>query len=77
VKLANYGSTAQTINIKVSGATFSSAATLTLLSGPQLTSNYPGIVSITPKTSTLTGSSSSGYTFSMPAWSVAVLSVTA
>ncbi|KAK3937686.1 glycoside hydrolase superfamily [Diplogelasinospora grovesii] len=76
-KLANYGSAAASVTVKFSGTGFSTAAQLTLLSGPQLTANYPGIVSITPQTSTVTGSSSAGYTFSIPAWGVAVLAVTA
>lgn len=76
VKLANYGSSMQAVTVRWTGETFSNAATLTLLSGPELTANYPGIVSITPKTSSLSGNSSAGYTFSMPAWSVAVLAVT-
>lgn len=76
VKLANYGTSTQSITIKWTGTTFSNAATLTLLSGPELTANYPGIVSITPKTSSVSGDSTAGYTFSMPAWSVAVLAVT-
>jgi alpha-N-arabinofuranosidase len=76
VKLANYGSSAASVTVKFSGATFSSFASLMLLSGPQLTSNYPGIVSITPQTSTVAGSSSDGYAISIPAWGVAVLAVT-
>jgi alpha-N-arabinofuranosidase len=77
VNLANYGSTSQSVTVKFSGASFGSSASLTLLSGPQTTADYPGIVSITPKTGTITGSSSGGYTFSIPAWGVAVLAVAA
>lgn len=75
VKLANYGSSAQTVTVNIPNVTLSSSATLTLLSGGELVSNYPGIVSVTPQTSTITGSASAGYSFSMPAWGVAVVAV--
>lgn len=75
VKLANYGSTAQTVVVKFSGQTFTTSATLTTLSGGQTVANYPGIVSITPKTSTVTGSAANGYSLSIPAWGVAVMAV--
>ncbi|KAJ4389575.1 hypothetical protein N0V93_007046 [Gnomoniopsis smithogilvyi] len=75
VKMANYGSSEQTVTVKFSSITMSSPATLTLLSGGELVSNYPGIVSITPQTSTVEGSASEGYSFSIPAWGVAVLGV--
>lgn len=73
VKLANYGSSAQNLTVKFSSLAVSSPATLTLLSGGELISNYPGAVSISPSTSTIDGSASEGYSFSIPAWGVAVL----
>lgn len=75
VKLANYGSSTESITIKFSDVALSSPADLTLLSGGEFVANYPGIVSITPQNSTVTGSSSAGYTFDMPAWGVAVVAV--
>lgn len=75
VKLANYGSSAQTVAIKFPSVTLSSSATLTMLSGGEFVANYPGMVSITPQNSTITGSASDGYSFSIPAWGVAVLAV--
>lgn len=77
VKLANYGSSEETISVKFSDTGLSSSAKLSLLSGGQLVANYPGIVSITPQTSDVTGSASEGYSFSIPAWGVAVLAVAA
>lgn len=75
VKMANYGSSSQTVSVKFSSITLSPSATLTLLSGGELVSNYPGMVSITPQTSTISGSASEGYSFSIPAWGVAVIAV--
>lgn len=72
VKLANYGTTTQSVTIKVPGATFSSA-NLVLLSGNPTTSNYPHSVSIAPTTTTVSGSASAGYTVSLPQYAVAVL----
>lgn len=73
VKLANYGSSEEKVTVNFSGLTLLASANLTMLSGGELVANYPGIVSITPNTTTITGSSSGGYTFSIPAWGVAVL----
>lgn len=75
VKMANYGSSAQTVAVKFPSITLSSSASLTMLSGGELVSNYPGMVSITSETSNITGSTSDGYSFSIPAWGVAVLAV--
>lgn len=73
VKLANYGNATETVSVKFPDVTLSSAATLTLLSAGQMVANYPGMVSITPTTSNVTGSASAGYQFEIPAWGVAVL----
>lgn len=75
VKLANYGSSEATVTVNFAGLTLLSTASLTMLSGGELVANYPGIVSITPNTTTIRGNSSGGgYSFSIPAWGVAVLS---
>lgn len=52
-----------------------SSGTFSSVSGGQLVSNYPGIVSITPQTTAVTGSSADGYTVSIPAWGVGVVAV--
>lgn len=70
VKLANYGSSDESVTINIAGTT---SGTLTMLSGGEFVSNYPHDVSITPQTSNVSGSGS--FTFTMPAWSVAVLAV--
>ena len=75
MKLANYGSSTQSLVVKFPGQSFSSQAILTTLSGGKLTSNYPGIVSITPTTKTVGGSARDGYSFSIPPWGVAVLAI--
>lgn len=75
VKLANYGSSTESITVKIPDVALSSSADMTLLSGGELVANYPGIVSITPQNSTITGSASGGYQFNIPAWGVAVLTV--
>ncbi|EFX01149.1 alpha-n-arabinofuranosidase a precursor [Grosmannia clavigera kw1407] len=72
VKLANYGTTTQSVTVKVPGASFGSASLL-LLSGNPTASNYPHDVTITPTKSTLSGSASGGYTFSLPEYAVAVV----
>lgn len=75
VKMANYGSSAQTVTVKLPSVAVSAPATLTLLSGGELVSNYPGMVSITPQTSSIEGTASEGYSLSIPAWGVAVLAI--
>lgn len=75
VKLANYGSATESITVKIPDVALSSSADMTLLSGGELVANYPGIVSITPQNSTVTGSAAGGYQFDMPAWGVAVLAI--
>lgn len=72
VKLANYGNSTQSVTVKVPGASTNSAK-LQLLSGPATTSNSPFQVDIRTRTSAVSGSASGGYTFSMPAYAVAVL----
>ena len=72
VKLANYGTAAQSVTVQVPGASFG-AASLILLSGDPTTSNYPHAVSIKPTTTAVSGSASAGYTVSLPQYAVAVL----
>lgn len=77
VKLANYGSSTQDITVQFADVSLSTSATLTLLSGGEFVANYPGIVSIEPVNSTITASESAGYSFSIPAWGVAVVAAVA
>jgi alpha-N-arabinofuranosidase len=70
VKLANYGSTEESITIDIEGKT---AGTVHLLSGGELGSNYPHNITITPQTSDVSGSGS--FNLTLPAWAVAVLAV--
>lgn len=75
VKLANYGESTENITVKFPSLGDASSATLTLLSGAETVSNFPGAVSITPQTSNITGSGTGGYSFDIPAWGVAVLAI--
>lgn len=75
VKLANYGSSTQAVTVKIPDVSLSASADFTLLTGDEFAANYPGMVSVTPQNSTITGSAMGGYALSMPAWSVAVLAV--
>nr|QEI10540.1 GH51 alpha-L-arabinofuranosidase [Evansstolkia leycettana] len=70
VKLANYGSASETVTINIDGT---KSGTLEMLSGAEMGSNYPHNVTITPQTSSVSGSGS--FTVTMPAWAVAVLAV--
>lgn len=70
VKMANYGSTEETVIIDIEDT---NSGTLQLLSGGELDSNYPHNVTITTQTSDVSGS---GYfTVNLPPWAVAVLAV--
>lgn len=75
VKLANYGASAENVTVKFPSLGDASSAALTLLSGGELVANYPGVVSITPQASNVSGSALGGYTFDIPAWGVAVLAI--
>jgi alpha-L-arabinofuranosidase len=70
VKLANYGSSEESVTIEINGT---SSGTLELLSGGEIVSNYPHNVSISTQTSDVSGSGS--FAVSLPAWAVAVLTV--
>ncbi len=76
LKLANYGSSSQVVNVKIPGANVCGNAVLQTLSGDPMQSNYPLDVTVTPQMSTVTGSVDGGYSFSIPAWGVGVLTVT-
>jgi alpha-N-arabinofuranosidase len=77
VKLANYGTTTESVTITIPGATEASAtANLIVLTGASTASNYPNDVTVTPTSSNVTGSASDGWTFSFPGYGVAVLTVT-
>lgn len=59
VKLANYGTTAQSATVKIPGATGASAtANLIVLPGASRASNYPNDVTVQPTSSSVTGSAS-------------------
>ena len=72
VKLANYGTSTESVTIKIPGASTGSAS-LQMLSGAATQSNYPLDVTVTPQISTPSGSADDGLTISMPAYAVAVL----
>lgn len=76
-KLANYGTTSQSVTVKIpnlSGA--SESAGLSTLTGAATASNYPLDVTVQPVSSTVTGSATGRWTFSVPGYGVAVLTVT-
>jgi alpha-N-arabinofuranosidase len=77
VKLANYGTATQSVTVKIPGATGASAtANLIVLTGASTASNYPNDVTVTPTTSSVTGSASGGWTLNLAGYGVAVLTVT-
>ncbi|KAM3075158.1 hypothetical protein ACMFMG_007389 [Clarireedia jacksonii] len=77
VKIANYGTTTQNVTVTIPGATgASSNAALVTFTGPATASNYPLQVTLQPVTSTVTGSATGGWTFNVPGYGVAVLTVT-
>jgi len=77
VKIANYGTTAQSVTVTIPNLTGASAAAgLQTLTGAATQSNYPLDVTVVPVSSTVTGSASGGWTFSVPGYGVAVLTVT-
>lgn len=76
VKIANYGTTVQSVTVKIPGASgVSSAAGLQTLTGAATQSNYPLDVTVMPVGSTVSGNVSAGWTFSVPGYGVAVLTV--
>ena len=78
VKLANYGTTTESVTVTIPDATAASAtANLIVLTGASTASNYPNDVTVTPTSSNITGSASDGWTFDLPGYGVAVLTVTA
>jgi len=77
VKIANYGTTTESVTVKIPGARgASSSARLMTLTGGATTSNYPLDVSVLPVSSTVSGSARNGWTFNVPGYGVAVLTVT-
>ena len=70
VKMANYGNTTESVTINIEGTTF---GVLEMLSGGELTSNFPNNVSVSTVTSKVSGSGR--FAISLPAWAVAVLIV--
>jgi alpha-N-arabinofuranosidase len=76
VKLANYGTSSENVTVKIPGAKWvSDSADLKTLTGESTQSNYPLNVTVKPESSTVTGSASGGWTFSVPGYGVAVLTV--
>lgn len=72
VKMANYGTSTESVTIKLPGIAFSSAK-LQMLSGDPTASNYPHAVSISTQTSSVSGNADDGYTVTLPQYAVAVL----
>ena len=73
VKVANYGTSSQSVTIKIPGATGLSAnAGLQVLTGSSTASNKPLAVSVLPSSSTVSGSATGGWTFTVPGYGVAV-----
>lgn len=70
VKMANYGSTEESVATNIEGA---KSGTLQLLSGGELDSDYSHNVTITPQKSEVSGSGS--FNVTLPAWAVVVLAV--
>jgi alpha-N-arabinofuranosidase len=76
VKIANYGTAMQSVTVKIPGATgVSATAGLQTLTGNATQSNYPLDVTVLPVQSSGSGSASAGWTFNVPGYGVAVLSV--
>lgn len=71
VKLANYGSSPQKVNVSIPDT---STGTLEMLSGGRFQGNRPHEVGIAPQRQEVTGSSGS-YLVDMPPWAVAILAV--
>jgi alpha-N-arabinofuranosidase len=79
VKIANYGTTTESITVTIPGATGLSAsvsAGLQILTGAATAVNQPLAVAVLPVSDTVTGSATDGWTFSLPGYGVAVLTVT-
>ncbi|KAE9362634.1 glycoside hydrolase family 51 protein [Stipitochalara longipes BDJ] len=78
VKIANYGTSVQSVTVKIPGAgSVGSTAGLSTLTGNATQSNYPLDVTVLPVESTVTGSVASGWTFNVPGYGVAILTVSA
>ncbi|KAF8860525.1 glycoside hydrolase family 51 protein [Acephala macrosclerotiorum] len=76
IKLANYGTTTQNVTVKIPNASgVSATAGLQTLTGGATSSNYPLDVTVTPTSATVSGSASGGWTFSVPGYGVAILTV--
>ncbi|ESZ98507.1 alpha-L-arabinofuranosidase E [Sclerotinia borealis F-4128] len=77
VKIANYGTTSQSVTVKIPGVTGASAsAKLVTFTGAATASNYPLDVTLQPVTSSVTGSASAGWTFNVSGYGIAVITVT-
>lgn len=70
VKLANYGSSTETVTINIEGTT---SGTLQMVSGDERATNYPHNAPVQVQTSSVEGDGS--FKVTMPAWGVAVLAV--
>jgi alpha-N-arabinofuranosidase len=75
VKLANYGTVAESVTIKIPAGTAAAVASLEILTGDPLATNHVFTTQTVPYTISVTGSATAGWTFTMPAYSVAVLTV--
>ncbi|KAI4152645.1 MAG: hypothetical protein LQ340_002802, partial [Diploschistes diacapsis] len=72
VKMANYGTARKSVTIMLPDASVSSAS-LQMLGGGAMQSNFPLKVTITTQTSSVSVGASGGYTVSLPSYAVVVL----
>lgn len=77
VKLANYGSETQSVSVQFRDLKLRGDGHVSTISGDAGTSNFPGDVSIMPKTQMVSRDKKGSYNFQLPAWGVAVLAVSA
>lgn len=75
VKLANYGTTVQSVTIKIPGAAVGKTASVSFLTGEPTEINLPLNVVVQPTSATVTGSAADGWTFNVPAYGVAIFSI--
>jgi alpha-L-arabinofuranosidase len=73
VKLANYGTVSESVTVKIPNASgLSATAGVQILTGSSTAENQPLDVTVQPASSTVTGSATGGWTFSVPGYGVAV-----
>ncbi len=75
MKLANYGTVNETVTVTIPEGVVADVAALTVFTGSALASNYPNDVTLQPVSSTVTGSATGGWTFVVPGYGIAILTV--